>query len=580
MNHQEALTKYLAAFITGLVQAGIKDVVISPGSRSTPLALMFSEHRDVNVYMNVDERSAAFFALGLAKASGDPVGLLCTSGTATANYYPAIIEASLSGVPLIVMTADRPHELRDVGAPQAIDQLHLYGSHVKWFAEMALPESGVEQLRYAKTTAIRAVKEAMVQSKGPVHLNFPFREPLLPTLDPYPFEDEASISIEEGILFLPYEKLKKYAEQLQGIERGLIICGQIEEPGFNEAVTTLAKKLKFPILADPLSQLRSSSILETTVIDSYDAILRVKNAVATLKPELIIRFGGTTVSKSLSLYMKSLNDIEQIVVDSGSHWRDPNYVGTTMIHCDEKAFCNELATLIQEKTSSSWLSKWLKMDEVAKSTIRKHMQLVEELEEGKAVFELVNLLPVDSTVFVGNSMPIRDIDTFFHKNNKNISVMANRGANGIDGVVSTALGAAVYKRPLFLVIGDLSFFHDLNGLLMAKLHKLNITIILLNNDGGGIFSYLPQFGEPKHFEVLFGTPTGLNYEHAVQMYHGQYTKIFDWEGLKMAILDSVSYEGLNVIEIPTDRERNLSSHREMWEKVSQEIYLILQDVEK
>lgn len=581
MSHQEALTKYLAAFITGLVQAGIKDVVISPGSRSTPLALMFSEHRDVKVYMNVDERSAAFFALGLAKASGNPVGLLCTSGTAAANYYPAVIEASLSGVPLIVMTADRPHELRDVGAPQAIDQLHLYGRHVKWFTEMALPESGATQLRYAKTTAIRAVKEAIGHDKGPVHLNFPLREPLLPLLDPYPFNDEeTTIMIEESILFLPYRKLKNLAEQFQGIERGLIICGKIEVDGFTEAVTTLAKKLGFPILADPLSQLRSSSMAETTVIDSYDAILRVNKVVAELKPEVIIRFGGASVSKSLSIFIKSLYDSEHIVVDSGSQWKDPNYVGTTMIHCNETAFCTELATLIQEKNSSNWLSTWLAMDEIAKKTISDHMQLTEELEEGKAVYELVNLLPVDSTVFVGNSMPIRDIDSFFHKNNKNISVMANRGANGIDGVVSTALGASVYKRPLFLVIGDLSFFHDLNGLLMAKLHKLNITVVLLNNDGGGIFSYLPQYGEPKHFEVLFGTPTGLNYEHAVQMYHGQYTKILDWEGLKMAILDSVSYEGLNVIEIPTDRERNLTSHREMWQKVSQEINLFLQDAEK
>jgi len=581
MSHQETLTKYLAAFITGLVQAGVKDVVISPGSRSTPLALMFQEHRNINVYMNVDERSAGFFALGIAKASGNPVGLLCTSGTAGANYYPAVIEASLSGVPLIVMTADRPHELRDVGAPQAIDQLHLYGRHVNWFAEMALPEAGSHQLRYAKTTARRAVKEALGQNRGPVHLNFPLREPLLPLLDPYPFnEEEMSIEIEDSILLLPYEKLKKIAEQWQGVEKGLIICGQIEDHHFTEAVTTLAKKLGFPILADPLSQLRSSSMSETTVIDSYDAILKTEEAVKELKPDVIIRFGGMPVSKSLSLYITKQIDAKHYVIDNGSHWRDPNYVGTTMIYCNEAAFCNELALLIEEPHSYNWLSTWLEMDDIAKNVIANHMKSTEELEEGKAVYELVDLLPIDSTVFVGNSMPIRDMDTFFHKNNKDITVMANRGANGIDGVVSSALGAAVHKRPLFLVIGDLSFFHDLNGLLMAKLQKLNITIILLNNDGGGIFSYLPQYGEPKHFEVLFGTPTGLNYEHVVQMYHGRYTKIFDWEGLKMAVLDSVSYEGLNVIEIPTDRERNLSSHREMWEKVSQEISSFLRGVEK
>lgn len=229
------------------------------------------------------------------------------------------------------------------------------------------------------------------------------------------------------------------------------------------------------------------------------------------------------------------------------------------------------ANICESKESSEWLSTWRKIDYIAKDVITHHIQAEDALDEGKAVRELVKMLPPNSTVFVGNSMPIRDIDTFFHKNEKNIRIMANRGANGIDGVVSTALGSAVYMRPLFLVIGDLSFFHDLNGLLAAKMYKLNMTIIVLNNDGGGIFSYLPQAEEPKHFELLYGTPTGLNFEHAVRMYNGQYTKVADWQSFQTAIFDSVSSEGLSVIEVPTDRTKNTANHRAIWAQVSQEI---------
>lgn len=578
MNNQGILTEYLAAFITGLIHAGVGDVVISPGSRSTPLAMLMAEHEEMNTIINIDERSAGFFALGMAKASRKPVALLCTSGTAAANYYPAIIEASLSRVPLIVLTADRPHELRDIGAPQAINQIHLYGEHVRWFAEMALPESGQEN--YAKTAGVRAVKEAMGQLKGPVHLNFPFREPLIPLLDPYPFKrEESAISIENGHLTAPSETFEKLAQEWQAVKRGLIICGPIDEPSFSEAVQTLAFKLGFPILADPLSQLRSSSSTESMVIDSYDAILK-SEAADFLKPELIIRFGGMPVSKPLSLFVKKLRNVEHVIIDSGSGWRDPHNVGTKMVYCEETVFCTEMAKRINERKTSLWSSIWHDMDSITKDVISEHIVREEGLDEGKAVYELAGLLPEQSTIFVGNSMPIRDLDTFFHKTNKNVRIMGNRGANGIDGVVSTALGASVYERPLFLVIGDLSFFHDMNGLLAAKLHKLNVTIILLNNDGGGIFSYLPQAEEPKHFEVLFGTPTGLNYEHAVRMYHGQYTRVFDWEGYRMAVMDAVSYDGLNVIEVPTDREKNIVSHRAMWERVSREINKYLQGVEK
>ncbi|WP_062109563.1 2-succinyl-5-enolpyruvyl-6-hydroxy-3-cyclohexene-1-carboxylic-acid synthase [Bacillus niameyensis] len=577
--HQEALTQYLAAFIVGLVQSGVRDVVISPGSRSTPLALLMAEHPDLQVYIEVDERSAGFFALGLAKATASPVALLCTSGTASANYFPAVVEADLSRIPLIVLTADRPHELRDVGAPQAINQLHLYGHHVRWFSEMALPDSG--QTIYAKTTARRAVKEAMALKKGPVHLNFPLREPLIPNLNPVLFtNEEEPLTIESGHLSLSLDAIERLADQLKSFEKGIIVCGPIDQQNFPSAVLQLAERLGFPILADPLSQLRSVEDPNGHVIDSYDAILKSSDTVEYLEPDIVIRFGAMPVSKPLTLFMKKYNKAKHIIIDGGAGWRDPSQIASQMIYCDEVEFCEKVSILLEKRSMTSWLSIWKKIDQIAKETISNYMLLEDDLEEGKAVYEFSKCLPAKSTVFVGNSMPIRDVDTFFHKTDKNIHIMANRGANGIDGVVSTAMGVSVHKRPLFLVIGDLSFFHDMNGLLAAKLHKLNITIILLNNDGGGIFSYLPQAAEPKHFEILFGTPTGLDFEHAVRMYNGKYTKISDWDQYKLAISNATNHEGLNVIEVPTDRMQNLTSHQEMWKSISREINGYLQGVKK
>ncbi|RST76532.1 2-succinyl-5-enolpyruvyl-6-hydroxy-3-cyclohexene-1-carboxylic-acid synthase [Siminovitchia acidinfaciens] len=584
MNWQETLTEYAAGFIEGLARAGVKEVVISPGSRSTPLAMLFVEHKDIQVYMNIDERSAAFFALGLAKASGRPVAILCTSGTAAANYFPAVIEASLSRVPLIILTADRPHELRDVGAPQAIDQLHLFGRYVRWFADMALPECGQEMIKYAKTSAIRAASVSNGLLPGPVHVNFPLREPLVPRLQPTPFEyvtDNTLPLVAEGHLNIPVEIYKEISTKCSMAKRGLIVCGNIDKNEFPEAVLSLAKKLGYPILADPLSQLRSGLFEKDMVIDSYDAILKSKEAKEKLKPELVIQFGGQPVSKPLSLFLKGIEEsAEHLIIDGGGGWRDPNRISTQMIHCDETTFCRDLQTLAEEKNDETWKNLWFGANRRAKNVIKSYIQTISDIEEGKAVSIICETLPPESTVFIGNSMPIRDMDTFFHTNENNIRLMANRGANGIDGVVSSALGAAVHHRPLFLLIGDLSFFHDMNGLLAAKMHKININIILLNNDGGGIFSHLPQAEEGETFELVFGTPTGLNFEHAAMLYNAQYTKVLDWEDLQVSIREAASNEGLNIIEIPTDRANNLQVHRELWEQVSREINNYLQSDEQ
>lgn len=574
MNHQEGLTAYIAAFVAELVHAGVKDIVISPGSRSTPIALVMAEHPELNLHIHVDERSAAFFGLGIAKATKKPVALLCTSGTAAANYYPAIIEATISRVPLMVLTADRPHELRDVGAPQAINQIHLYGHNVKWFVEMSPPEGKEPMIRYARTVCARAAATATRYPAGPVHLNFPLREPLIPNLDGQLFElqerEKGYVDIHDGKLTLSYETFKSFASALDSKKNGVIICGPIDDAEFMEAVVDFANQLKFPILADPLSQLRSGHHNQELIIDGYDTFLRFEDSKKTLKPDVVIRLGAMPVSKALSTFLTENRDIPQIVVDGGSGWRDPLTAATEMVYCDESLFCRTISEYIKSREHSEYLSKWKSINEHTKlklSAIRD----IPELSEGKLFHLLADMLPENATLFVGNSMPIRDLDSFFFVNKKGIKVMGNRGANGIDGIVSTALGVATVSQPLYLVLGDLTFFHDLNGLLAAKLFKLNLTVLLINNNGGGIFSFLPQAEQPKHFEMLFGTPLELDFKHGIEMYGGSYEKVHDWDHYQQVFAKDLQASGLRVLEISTDRDRNLSEHRDLWKSVSQEI---------
>ncbi len=578
MNDRDALTAYAASFVDELAQNEVKHVVVSPGSRSTPLALLLVEHPDIEIHINVDERSAAFFALGLAKALKEPVGLLCTSGTAAANYYPAVIEAFHSRVPLIVLTADRPHELRDVGAPQAIDQIHLYGRHVKWFVEMALPESTDGMMRYARTVGARAVATAAAEPAGPVHLNFPLREPLIPDLDQAKEYRQnkrtPSVLIDSGERSLSASQIEAVATTLSKAKQGIIVCGELPHPEMKEVIVALAKKLAFPVLADPLSQLRSGSHDKAVIIDAYDTFLRDETAKAAFRPEVILRFGSMPVSKPLLLFMKKQKQAITLVVDGGAGWREPAGLATNMIYSEEKDFCLRIAESITSSPDDEWLRLWQTVNGATKDALAS-VRDEAELSEGKLFALLADMMPLDSTLFVGNSMPIRDLDTFFLNNGKGIQTIANRGANGIDGVVSTALGVSTVSKNTVLAIGDLSFFHDMNGLLAAKLQKQNITILLVNNDGGGIFSFLPQANEREHFETLFGTPHGLDFSHTAQLYGGKYNKVQNWDEFEKVFTESFEIQGLKIIEVPTERESNLQKHRNLWSFVSQEIKMVL-----
>ena len=573
---------YAGAFVDELARAGIRHACVCPGSRSTPLAMRLADHRDIKLWMHLDERSAAFFALGLAKAGRQPAVLLCTSGTAAANFMPAIVEAHYAHVPLVVLTADRPPELRDVGAPQTIDQLKLYGPYAKWFGEMALPEATADMLRYARTVACRAVAQALEAPAGVVHLNFPFREPLVPVPpDGHDqVDDEATLGRPGGRPFVKVtsgpsrvssQMLARLAPELRPLQRGLIVAGPQSDDSFPAAVTRLGAALGYPILADPLSQVRCGPHDRRGVIDAYDAFLRGANVVERLAPQVILRFGAMPTSKPALLYLQRYAQVRQILVDLDGSWNDPARLASDVVHADASLFCADLAEALHDRppAPSPWPDLWREINRRTRLAVTAQVESFAELFEGRVFTELAECLPEGAACYVSNSMPVRDLDTFWPSHGRSIRFLANRGANGIDGVVSSALGAsATGEGPLTLVIGDLAFYHDLNGLLAAKLHRLRATIILTNNDGGGIFSFLPQAAYPEHFEQLFGTPHGLDFRPAAEMYGATFSRIADWRSFRAAVDAGSQAAGVTIVEVPTHRQRNVSLHRAVWQAVA------------
>jgi 2-succinyl-5-enolpyruvyl-6-hydroxy-3-cyclohexene-1-carboxylate synthase len=572
---RRALTVFAGGLVDALVRAGVQHFCVCPGSRSTPLALLIARHPGARLWMHLDERSAAYFSLGLAKSSRAPVGLVCTSGTAAANFFPAIVEASYARVPLVVLTADRPHELRDAGAAQTIDQVGLYGSAVRWFADLPEPDDRPEVVRYARAMAARAVATAQANPGGPVHLNCPFREPLLPAPveasgDPAPAD--RPLVVESGARLLPPATVAALAAELAARPRGLIVCGPQDDPSLPPALADLAARLGYPILADPLSGLRHGLHDHRLVLDGYDALLRERHLVERLVPEVVLRFGAIPTSKPLVTYLERHADSPQILVDGGAGWRDPTHHSAQVLHADEALLCSALSAALGpaagDRGEAPWPTTWRRANDRARAVIQARLAALPELFEGKVFAALAERLPAGALLYVGNSMPVRDLDGFFPATGRPIRVLGNRGVNGIDGVVSSALGAAATSPgPAVLVIGDLSFYHDSNGLLAAARHHLNLTIVLFNNDGGGIFSFLPQVGEPE-FEPLFGTPHGLDFRPLAETYGARFTRVTCWEQFHHTLALALEARGLAVIEVPTDRARNARLHQEIWAEVS------------
>jgi 2-succinyl-5-enolpyruvyl-6-hydroxy-3-cyclohexene-1-carboxylate synthase len=577
----------VGALIDELVRSGVRNLCLCPGSRSAPLALCAARHPGMRIWTLIDERSAGFFALGMAKALRAPVALLSTSGTAAANFFPAIVEAHYGRVPLVVLTADRPRELRDRGAHQTIDQVRLYGGHAKWFVDVAPAEAADGLLRYWRALACQAVGTAQAHPQGPVHLNIPVREPLVPVAlpDQMPLEARRTAPAWNGrAAGRPYtvvgrcpsapdpEWVRALSQGLSDSPRGLIVCGPHDAPGLPDAVARLATALAYPVLADPLSQVRFGPHDRSMVIDSYDATLRVEDLYDALAPDTILWLGGLPASRPLQRYLERHAGARRIVSDGGDGWTDPDRLASDVAPADPTGLCESLAACIRpvaDPAESWWASLWTRLDGAARRAIQARLLALTELFEGRVFPELCSLLPDGSVLYVGNSMPVRDLDTFAPACSRKIRVLGNRGASGIDGVISSALGtSAAGIGPVVLVLGDLGFYHDMNGLLAATRHGLRATVVLLNNDGGGIFSFLPQAEYPEYFEALFGTPTGLDFRAAAQLYGAAFVRAETWEMFRDAVAASLTRPGLTIVEVRTARDRNVALHREIWAAVA------------
>ena len=594
---------YVGAFVDELVRAGLRHVCVAPGSRSAPLALTIARHAGLRTWMHLDERVAAFFALGMARSLDAPVALLCTSGTAAANFLPAVVEAQRAGVPLLVLTADRPPELRDVEAAQTIDQNRLYGAHAKWFVEVALPEANAEMLRYARTLACRSLATAAASPPGPVHLNFPFREPLVPLPGEMPADlsetdalawtgrpsGEPWVRVAENELTSDVATVARLAERVYAARRPLIVCGPQFDSTLADPLAKLASMIGAPLLADPLSQLRWGAHDRSSVIDCYDAALRHKPLAASLVPDVVLRFGGVPTSKVLLQYLERHAASHQVVIH-GARWPDPTLLAAEMVHADPRWLCDALLdTLVvvaaeQHTTVPSpadggthscadaeWMRTWRRVNDVTGRALSAHSAPVDEPFEGRALAEVAEVVPAGGTLFVSSSMPVRDLDAFGRGDDRPVRVLANRGANGIDGVISTALGVVAAQGRdaprLVLVIGDIAFYHDMNALLASKQYQLDATIVVINNDGGGIFSFLPQADHPEHFELLFGTPHGLRFAAAAELYGATYRAVSAAASLREAVAAGVEQGGLHIVELVTRRDRNVRLHRDAWAAV-------------
>jgi 2-succinyl-5-enolpyruvyl-6-hydroxy-3-cyclohexene-1-carboxylate synthase len=552
-----------------LVRCGVTQAVCSPGSRSTPLTFAFAAHPQMQAIPILDERSAAFFALGMAKRTQRPVVLVCTSGTAGANYYPAVIEARESGVPLIVITADRPPEMRECASGQTIDQQKLFGSHVRWYHEFAVPEPRIEMLRYLRQTVAHACERAQGgPAAGAVHLNAPFRDPLppLPEAGVDGLESELGENFFAGLQPAAhvFPKWEVPAAWLQA-RRGVFVAG----PGavrsaeaFATAVAKLARGLDWPVLADGFSPLRNHQPLPNPhLISGYDAILRDPRAAEQLKPDAIVCLGGWPISKTLRAWAQASGAPVWIVSPTATNLDALHGVTTHLrVSVEDVALPTEFLSL----ADTGYLVNWLKAELAAQKSLHVALDGESRLFEGKAAYLLPWVLPEGTPLFVANSMPVRDVEYFWPLNDRRHVVFFSRGANGIDGTLSTALGIAqAEERPAVLLTGDLALLHDANGFLMRPKLRGGLTIVLINNRGGGIFEHLPvaQFDPP--FEEFFATPQEVDFAKLCAAHGVHHELVRDWDHFEV-LAKHLPPAGIRVLELRTDRKRDAAERKRLF----------------
>ncbi len=585
----------LRAFVDELARCGMQAACTSPGSRCAPLVLTLAREQRLRCYSHIDERCAGFFALGLAKASGLPVAVTCTSGTAAAELAPAAIEAFEARVPLLLLTADRPPELRENGAGQAIDQLKLFGDAAKWFFEVGTHDATPERLRWIRTLACRAYWTTLEGRPGVVHLNFPLREPLVideelpedstgrPGPRPYvrrsptaagSADDTATAAAE-----IDEDSMAHLRQLVAQAERGMLVAGRHERPTpLGAAAAAFCEAAGWPLLADPLSGARRG----TAAIAHYDALLRDDAFAAGVVPDLVIRVGDLPVSKPLRTWLASLGEIPQVALDPEGAWQDPASILSESLALEPAGAIADLTAsqpaADTPTAGTDWLAGWRAADEQAAEAILGALDPHEGLSEPAIAVELGTLLPERATLFVASSMPVREIETFWPARDDPPRVLCNRGANGIDGIVSSAFGvAAGGDGPVVLLIGDVALAHDLGGLLAAGRLGLKLTIVLVDNGGGGIFDFLPishapMAAERDIYSRHIATPTGLDFAQAAALYGLAHERIETVPAFRTGLERALSPQaGSTILHVPTDRARNVELHRRVWAVVAREL---------
>ena len=583
-------TVWASIFTETLKRLGLTCVVICPGSRSTPLAVAFAQQLPhIEAISILDERAAAFFALGVAKATGRPTAVVCTSGTASANFYPAVIEASYSRVPLLLFTADRPPELRDCHSGQTIDQLKLYGNYPNWQAELALPTPSMEMLAYLRQMVIHGWERSQTPVPGPVHLNIPFRDPLVPIADVETLHLQSLQSLQSqfhledfnaGITntTIPTADCRTVSltpplpihplQQWQQCDRGIIIAGvaQPQQPGlYCSAIAQLSQTLKWPVLAEGLSPVRNYADLNPQIISTYDLILRNHELAKALTPEMVIQIGEMPTSPVLRTWIKA-TQARRWVIDPSYQNLDPLHGRTTHLQISAQQLA-EVFTRSQAQprtdasTSAEYLQLWCTTEAKVRASVDQTMTKIEELFEGKVAWLLSQTLPQKTPVFIANSMPVRDVEFFWKPTHSGVQPLFNRGANGIDGTLSTALGIAHRHQSSVMLTGDLALLHDTNAFLIRNKFVGHLTILLINNNGGGIFEMLPIAKFEPPFEEFFATPQDIDFAQLSATYGVEHELMTSWEQLQTR-LNPLPTKGIRVLELRTNRKADAKWRQE------------------
>ncbi len=546
--------RWAATLVGALVGGGVVHAVISPGSRSTPLALAFADRHDVKCWSVIDERSAAFFALGLSKSTGTPASVVCTSGTAGAHFLPAVMEADQGGTPLILLTADRPWELHGFGAPQTIPQVGLFGRYVKGAEALPAPdEDGLTHLAAVTSRLLHLAKSA----RGAVHFNVPFREPLAP-VDGSP----ALVLNPVSTSFAPVvvtPDLSVVNAAIAGAQRGLIVCGPRERnDDFGTWVHELGARLGFPVVAEAASNARFGFPGAIAVLDT---LLRNPRFAASMKPDVVLRFGGGLTAKAPQAWLDSCGARIFQFTDDGAAF-DPHHRVEQLIQLSPFPIGGE-----GRGEATAWHQSWKKSQNAVLEALAK---VEREITEPLVAREFIAALPPGTSVFLSSSMPIRDVDAFTTSAHP-LRVFTNRGVNGIDGITSTALGvAAGTNRPTALLIGDVATLYDLSGLLIARRHHLSLTVVVVNNDGGGIFHFLPIAGRTPHFEALFGTPHGVDLTHVAALAGATLHRPADLTTFGRTVTRCLE-GGLHLIEVRTHRNEIVDAHRVLFARLAEAV---------